>query len=52
MTTRQVMSAVGQPYLRQDLSYTYCARTADEPEVRMVVDLDGRGRVAGIGRIP
>ena len=45
-------AAVGQPYLRQDLTYTYCARTAADPEVRMVVDLDRRGRVAGIRRLP
>ena len=49
-TTREVMTAVGQPYLRQGLRYTYCARTADDPEVRMVVDLTAAGRVAGVRR--
>jgi len=50
MTTRRVMTAVGQPYLRQDLTYTYCARTADQPEVRMVVDLTASGRVSEVRR--
>ena len=46
------MSAVGQPYLRQRLTYTYCTRTAGDPEVRMAVDLTAAGRVAGIRRLP
>ena len=51
-TSRAVMSAVGQPYLRQGLTYTYCARTAGDPDVRMAVDLTASGRVSGIRRLP
>ncbi len=50
MTTPQVLHAVGQPFLRQDLTYTYCARTASDPDVRLVVDLTRAGRVAGVRR--
>jgi len=50
MTSREVMDAVGQPFLRRDLDYTYCARTAADPEVRMVVELTSAGRVAGVRR--
>jgi hypothetical protein len=50
MTTRRVMAAVGQPYLRHDLRYTYCARTASGDEVRLVVDLTRSGRVAQVRR--
>ncbi|WP_432478247.1 hypothetical protein [Nocardioides sp. GXQ0305] len=50
MGGRAVMAAVGQPYLRRDLSYTYCARAAEDPEVRMVVGLTASGRVADVRR--
>ena len=50
MTTRQVMAAVGQPYTRVGNAYTFCARTADEPNVRMRVTFGDRGRVTGISR--
>ena len=50
MTNREVMAAVGQPYLRRDLAYTFCARTAGDAEVRMVVELSASGRVADVRR--
>ncbi|HET8960741.1 hypothetical protein [Nocardioides sp.] len=50
MTTRQVMEAVGQPYTRLGHAFTFCARTAAEPEVRMRVTFDDGGRVTGISR--
>ncbi|QBR93166.1 hypothetical protein [Nocardioides euryhalodurans] len=45
---RGLLQRVGQPYLRQDLTYTYCVRSASDPELRVVVDLTARGRVAGV----
>jgi hypothetical protein len=50
MTTRQVMEAVGQPYTRVGNAYTFCATTADEPEVTMRVTFGDNGRVTGISR--
>jgi hypothetical protein len=50
MTTRQVMEAVGQPYTRLGNAYTFCARTASEPNVRMKVTFGDGGRVTGISR--
>jgi hypothetical protein len=50
MTTRQVMKAVGQPYTRLGNAYTFCARTATEPKVRMRVTFGDTGRVTGISR--
>jgi hypothetical protein len=50
MTTRQVMGAVGQPYLREGDRYTFCARTAADPEVRMQVRFDRRGRAVSVQR--
>jgi hypothetical protein len=51
MTTRAVMAAVGQPYTRLGDSYTFCATAAGDPEVRMRVRFDDRGRVAGLSRL-
>jgi len=48
LTTRQVMRKVGQPFLRRDLTYTYCARGAADREVRMRVELTRSGRVAAV----
>jgi hypothetical protein len=50
MTTREVMEAVGQPYTRLGNVYTFCARTADDPNVRMKVAFGDGGRVTGISR--
>ena len=50
MTTRQVMEAVGQPYTRIGNAYTFCARTATEPDVRMRVTFGDGGRVTDISR--
>jgi hypothetical protein len=51
ITIRTLFRRVGQPYLRRDRAHTFCARTADDPEVRMAVDLDRRGRVVGVRRL-
>ncbi|MFC4784510.1 hypothetical protein ACT8ZV_08550 [Nocardioides sp. MAHUQ-72] len=51
MSTRAVMTAVGQPYERLGDHYTFCARTASEPEVRLQVTFDERGRVTGLRRL-
>jgi hypothetical protein len=50
MTSRAVMSAVGQPFLRRDLTYTYCA-SSPGGEVRMAVDLTRSGRVDVVRRL-
>ena len=50
LSSRQLLRRVGQPYLRQELTYTYCARSARDPEVRMVVELTRRGRVEAVRR--
>ncbi len=50
MTTRQVMEAVGQPYTRLGNAFTFCARTATEPEVTMRVTFGDSGRVTEISR--
>ena len=48
MSTRAVMNAVGQPYTRLGRTFGFCARTVDDPEVRMVVELTPSGRVTGV----
>jgi hypothetical protein len=50
MTTRQVMEAVGQPYTRLGNAFTFCARTATEPNVRMRVTFGDTSRVTGVSR--
>jgi hypothetical protein len=45
-----VMEAVGQPYTRLGNAYTFCARTASDPNVRMKVTFGDGGRVTGISR--
>jgi hypothetical protein len=50
LTVRGVLRAVGQPYLRRDRTFTYCARTASDPDVRLRVVLDRTGRVVGVRR--
>ena len=50
MTSHAVMGSVGQPFLRRDLTYTYCASTR-RGEVRMAVDLTPSGRVAAVRRL-
>jgi hypothetical protein len=51
MSTRAVMKAVGQPYTRRGEHYTFCATTAGDPEVRMQVSFDRRGKVTGLRRL-
>ena len=48
MTTRAVMEAVGQPYLRLGRTFTFCARTTTDPDVRMRARFDRSGRVTGL----
>ena len=48
LTAREVLREVGQPFLRRDLTFTYCARTARDPDVRLRVVL-GRQRPGGGG---
>jgi hypothetical protein len=50
MTARQVMKAVGQPYTRLGNAFTFCARTATDPKVRMQVTFGDTGRVTGVSR--
>ncbi len=50
MTTKQVMTAVGQPYERLGSTYTFCARTAADPKVMMTVTFSQAGRVTGLRR--
>jgi hypothetical protein len=50
MSSRAVMEALGQPYLRPGHRYVYCARTASDPDVRVAVLLDRHGRVTGLRR--
>ncbi|WP_395690503.1 hypothetical protein [Nocardioides sp.] len=45
MTTRQVMTAVGQPYQRLGTTYRFCARTARDPRVAVTVRFSPAGRV-------
>ena len=47
---RALMQRVGQPYERLGTEFTYCARTAAEPRVEMVVELTGGGRVVAVRR--
>ncbi len=51
MSSRAVMAAVGQPFLRRDLTYTYCA-SSPTGEVRMAVDLTAGGRVTEVRPAP
>jgi hypothetical protein len=51
MTTRQVMAAVGQPYGRTGQTFTTCAKTTADPEVRMAVDFSTAGVVTGVRRL-
>ena len=48
MTTRQVMTAVGQPYERLGSTYTFCARSGGDPKVRVTVRFSPAGRVVGL----
>ena len=50
LTVRGVLRAVGQPYLRRDVTFTYCARTTSDPDVRLRVVLDRSGRVVEVRR--
>ncbi len=50
LTAKQVMRKVGQPFLRQDLTYTYCATSPGDRDVRMKVALTPAGRVAAVRR--
>ncbi len=50
MSVRAVMKAVGQPYTRIAHRATFCAQTASDPDVRMVVKYDERGHVTFVGR--
>lgn len=50
MSTREVMKEVGQPYRRLGNDYTFCARTAADDEVEMVVTFSDRGRVTHLTR--
>ena len=45
LTARGVLREVGQPFLRRDLTFTYCARTARDPDVRLT------GRAGPAGRV-
>lgn len=48
MSTRAVMQAVGQPYLRLGRNFTFCAKTGTDPHVRMRATFDRSGRVTGL----
>lgn len=48
MTTRQVMTAVGQPYERLGSTYAFCARRGGEPRVMVTVRFSGAGRVTDL----
>lgn len=50
MTTKQVMTAVGQPYTRLGTTYGFCARTSTDPRVPMTVTFSSGGRVTGLRR--
>jgi len=50
LTAQQVMRTVGQPFLRRNLAYTYCATGSDRREVRMTVQLTPSGRVSAVRR--
>ena len=51
MSSRAVMEALGQPYLRPGDRYeVYCARTAGDRNVRISVLLDRGGEVTGLRR--
>ena len=48
LPVRALMQRVGQPYLRSGLTFTYCTRTAADPDIRVQVVLDRSGRVAEV----
>jgi hypothetical protein len=50
MSVRAVMAAVGQPFTRIATRATFCAKTAADPDVRMVVRYDAGGHVMHVGR--
>jgi hypothetical protein len=50
MTTREVLTAVGQPFTRLGSTFGYCARTGTASRVPMQVWFDNRGRVAAVRR--
>jgi hypothetical protein len=50
MSVRAVMKAVGQPYTRIASRATFCARTATDADVRMVVKYDAGGHLVSVGR--
>jgi len=52
MTVPAVMRAVGQPYTRIASRATFCARTASQPDVRMLVAYDASGHVVALRRTP
>ncbi|MFC6287291.1 hypothetical protein ACFP3Q_08425 [Nocardioides sp. GCM10027113] len=47
MTTRQLLTAIGQPFTRLGGTYTYCA-TSGGAETTVEVAIDRRGRVTGV----
>lgn len=50
LTTRQVMTRVGQPYERLGTTYRFCARTARDSRVMMTVTFSKAGRVLRLDR--
>jgi hypothetical protein len=48
MSTRAVMRAVGQPYTRLGRTYGFCARSAGDSNVRMVVTFSRVGKVVSV----
>ena len=50
MTTTAVMKAVGQPYERLGSTYTFCAKTASDPKVKMKVRFSKSGKVVAVKR--
>ena len=48
LPVRALMQRVGQPYLRRGLTFTYCARTRRDPDVRLRVLLTRDGRVRAV----
>jgi hypothetical protein len=51
MSTRAVMTAVGQPYTRLGDHYRFCATAPGEPNVRMQVTFGGTGHVTRLARL-
>jgi microsomal dipeptidase-like Zn-dependent dipeptidase len=48
MTTKAVMTRVGQPYQRLGTTYRFCARTASKPKVMMTATFSKSGKVTGL----